>query len=1037
MAERNVSFDLLAIDKASEALAKVGREVSDLGDKVERASGTVNIDADTAKAREQVAALDAQLGRLNAKGLRVDANISAAERQLAILQAELQRTTDEDAQVEVRANIAQAEAELRRLKAERISIDLDTNQVSAKAARVRQEIEQATRAPDPVPVDIDPSRWDGKLQKLRGDLDRLKGDSRGGFDIDVDVSGAVAGLGRIAALLTAIIPLAAAAAGAVAGIGAVGAVGFAGVAAGFSGIGDALKAMGDQASSGGAAVKVSAEAIRSATRQVEAAQRDLVQAQRDVATAQRDAERADRDVISAHKDLTNAERDATRAEADLTGARRDAIRTLEDYRTRTSDMALSQKDAALSVREAEARLAEVMKDGNSTQLERERAALSVEQAQQRQKDLTIESNRLQEDKNEADRKGVDGSAQVVSAQDRIAQANDRVEQAKQRVSDAEQRQRDAQQKIIDAQEKVALATQRVADAQLHLQEVMHPEPAAAGVDKLAEAMGKLGPKAQEFVKFMREFLDGPVKDLRQAGQEAFLPGIQSGLERLKPLMKEIQPAWAAFSGTLGKALGDLIPLFGQLAAPFLRFADASLKGLAPLGGVLQAFVTQLGGVFDELTRSGTAQAAMQALVEVIGAILPILPELIRLGADLAVQVFPLLAQVVRELAPLVIELVKALGPLLVEALKLLIPLIHDLVQFLVDHPEVLQGLVLGAMALAVAMGPLGEIIGTVVGVLSGISAPVLIAVGVIAALAAGIKYAWDNSESFRQKVGELWQALQQAFQTIKDSAEPAIRDLVGTIQKDVVPAFAAFVEAMTPVITFIVEHLAPIIATVFGGIIQVIDAAFKIIAGIFNVFAGIFTGDWQRVWDGVKQIFSGLWEAIKAIVTTALDLVKKELTTLWDEVKVLWGRITDTLSQAKSAIGRLASGMWDGIWNAFRSMINKIIDGWNSLHFSIPGFDVGPAHFGGFTLGVPQLPHLAKGGITRGPTLAIVGDNPGGRELIEPLPPGGVPGRGVTVEVHLHGVMAGDEDSFGRAVISALVAGVNTGVLPRTLLPAY
>jgi phage-related protein len=31
------------------------------------------------------------------------------------------------------------------------------------------------------------------------------------------------------------------------------------------------------------------------------------------------------------------------------------------------------------------------------------------------------------------------------------------------------------------------------------------------------------------------------------------------------------------------------------------------------------------------------------------------------------------------------------------------------------------------------------------------------------------------------------------------------------------------------------------------------------------------------------------------------------------------------------------------------------------------------------------LPHLAKGGITNGPSLAVVGDNVGGREVISPL----------------------------------------------------
>jgi len=79
--------------------------------------------------------------------------------------------------------------------------------------------------------------------------------------------------------------------------------------------------------------------------------------------------------------------------------------------------------------------------------------------------------------------------------------------------------------------------------------------------------------------------------------------------------------------------------------------------------------------------------------------------------------------------------------------------------------------------------------------------------------------------------------------------------------------------------------------------------------------------------------------------------------------------------------GKIASaavGMWDGIKDAFRSAIDWIIQGWNSLHFHIPGFSVGPIHFGGFDLGLPQIPLLATGGTFNG--MAIVGEH--GPELV-------------------------------------------------------
>lgn len=80
-------------------------------------------------------------------------------------------------------------------------------------------------------------------------------------------------------------------------------------------------------------------------------------------------------------------------------------------------------------------------------------------------------------------------------------------------------------------------------------------------------------------------------------------------------------------------------------------------------------------------------------------------------------------------------------------------------------------------------------------------------------------------------------------------------------------------------------------------------------------------------------------------------------------------------------ITRAAAGMFDGIRDAFKGAINWIIDRWNGLEFKIPGFDPpgpGPT-FPGFTLGMPDIPRLASGGILRG--LGIVGEE--GPELID------------------------------------------------------
>ena len=114
-------------------------------------------------------------------------------------------------------------------------------------------------------------------------------------------------------------------------------------------------------------------------------------------------------------------------------------------------------------------------------------------------------------------------------------------------------------------------------------------------------------------------------------------------------------------------------------------------------------------------------------------------------------------------------------------------------------------------------------------------------------------------------------------------------------------------------------------------------------------------------------------------------------------IKQNWGAIVDTVK-----------GIWDavvsvvkGAINELIGMINGFIQSINRIQINIPSVKVpfGPT-LGGFSVGIPnipQIPSLAGGAITNGPTLAVVGDNPGGRELITPLPRSGAGGVGVTI----------------------------------------
>lgn len=59
-------------------------------------------------------------------------------------------------------------------------------------------------------------------------------------------------------------------------------------------------------------------------------------------------------------------------------------------------------------------------------------------------------------------------------------------------------------------------------------------------------------------------------------------------------------------------------------------------------------------------------------------------------------------------------------------------------------------------------------------------------------------------------------------------------------------------------------------STALGGLM---DAATTILQGVLNFLVGVFTGDWDKAWEGVKSIFKGVWNGIVSTLEAAVNLI--------------------------------------------------------------------------------------------------------------------------------------------------------------------
>lgn len=139
---------------------------------------------------------------------------------------------------------------------------------------------------------------------------------------------------------------------------------------------------------------------------------------------------------------------------------------------------------------------------------------------------------------------------------------------------------------------------------------------------------------------------------------------------------------------------------------------------------------------------------------------------------------------------------------------------------------------------------------------------------------------------------------------------------------------------LKPVINWLGNEFIQAFRNVGNYIKPILESLKIMFGGLIDFIVGVFTGNWQKAWQGVQNIFRGIFDGLT-------NIAKKPLNAIIDAI------------------------------NAMIRGLNKIkLPNW------IPGF-------GGMGINIPTIPKLAKGGIVDAPTIAMVGE--AGKEAVMPL----------------------------------------------------
>ena len=251
---------------------------------------------------------------------------------------------------------------------------------------------------------------------------------------------------------------------------------------------------------------------------------------------------------------------------------------------------------------------------------------------------------------------------------------------------------------------------------------------------------------------------------------------------------------------------------------------------------------------------------------------------------------------------------------------------------------------LGAVIAAMNWGTISSKIAMVKGALvklaaalGGVSLPAIAIIAVITAVALAFTNLWKNNEEFRNKITAIWDGIKAKF----DEFGQGIVDRLNALGFE----FEDITEVMKAVWDGFCEVLAPVFEGVFQQISNILNEALDILTGLFDIFAGIFTGDWDMVWQGVQEVFGAVWDFVVATfenwISTFTSLADTVLGWFGTDWETVWTNVKTFFSDTWNAISSFFSGILTGIktfftdtWNAIVSFFSGILSG---IYSSVTG----------------------------------------------------------------------------------------------------
>lgn len=189
-------------------------------------------------------------------------------------------------------------------------------------------------------------------------------------------------------------------------------------------------------------------------------------------------------------------------------------------------------------------------------------------------------------------------------------------------------------------------------------------------------------------------------------------------------------------------------------------------------------------------------------------------------------------------------------------------------------------------------------------------------------------------------ISEMSQRFQEFHEQYLSPLIDKFLDFTGKVADAITAVWENFLK---PFVLWFIETMAPIIGNALSGLVdmffgwwegisETLGHVFDALGGLMDFITGIFTGDWEKAWEGIKTFFSQIWEAMKSLTNTLMTAISNIISTVLGVIKGVWESIWGKIKE-------FASGLWDGLKDSaseiFNSIKDKLSEIWDSIKSTI------------------------------------------------------------------------------------------------------